>query len=244
MQVQRAIYRGALKRIIVAPCVYSAPGKSCLANARLHVGHPYVSVFDIQDCYPSIGPRRVHAALLRHGFDETAASAITRLSTVHHELPQGAPTSSALLNFVFVDLDGKLESISRRAGLTYTRYADDLFLSGGARTGRLARVFKRVLRQHRLTVKVTKRHDWGPHDRHTITGIVVNTKPNASSEYLIALRRTLLEHRDGTHQLTAEEVSTVRGRLAYVSAVNPTAGARLQQLLDESASGRTEPSPC
>jgi len=231
MRVQRAIYKRLLRPIELAPCVFSAPGRSCRANARVHVKHPYLSVFDIRDCYPSIGPQRVRSALRRHGFDNNAVDVISRLCTTHHELPQGAPTSSALLNLVFVDLDGKLEAIARGAGLTYTRYVDDVFLSGGARTPNLARVFERVFQEHHLALKIEKRRDWGPHDRHTVTGIVVNTTPNATPEFLVALKRTLIEHREGRAVLAESDLASVRGQIKYVRSLNPTVASHLERLL-------------
>ncbi len=235
MRIQSRIYKELLKPIAVARCVYSTAGRSCRANAAVHVRHPYLSVFDIQDCYPSIGPRRVLAALRRHGFDDAAAQVIVRLCTVRHQLPQGAPTSSALLNLVLVDLDGKLDSIARGAGLSYTRYVDDVFLSGGARAVRMARVFERVFLRHRLELRLAKRRDWGPHDRHTVTGIVVNTRPNATAEFLLALRRLLLEHSSGTSVLGEAELVSVRGQLAYIRSLNPGAATRLEQLLQAQA---------
>jgi RNA-directed DNA polymerase len=44
-------------------------------------------------------------------------------------VPQGAPTSPRLSNLVVRELDEEIRTIAVSAGLTYTRYADDLTLS-------------------------------------------------------------------------------------------------------------------
>lgn len=44
-------------------------------------------------------------------------------------LPQGAPTSPMLANLAVVSFDREVATIAADAGLVYTRYADDLFLS-------------------------------------------------------------------------------------------------------------------
>lgn len=51
-------------------------------------------------------------------------------------LPQGAPTSGAVANLITRGLDSGLTQIARAEGLTYTRYADDMFLSSGTDRGR------------------------------------------------------------------------------------------------------------
>ncbi|HEY5116030.1 MAG TPA: reverse transcriptase domain-containing protein [Nakamurella sp.] len=52
-----------------------------------------------------------------------------RLAVPH--LPQGAPNSPRLANLVSYSLDRRIDAYSRAAGIRYTRYADDLTLSGG-----------------------------------------------------------------------------------------------------------------
>ena len=44
-------------------------------------------------------------------------------------LPQGAPTSPMLSNLVMRELDGIIQRLADAAGLTYTRYSDDLTFS-------------------------------------------------------------------------------------------------------------------
>ena len=41
-------------------------------------------------------------------------------------LPQGAPTSPILTNIVCLDLDNELTELSKRFGVTYSQYADDM----------------------------------------------------------------------------------------------------------------------
>ncbi len=230
--LQRRIYERLLRPLPVGDCVHSAPGRSILTNARLHAGHPHLSVFDIQNCFPSVSPYRVRAGLKRAGFDDGAASLVTRLTTVNNQLPQGAPTSPALLNVVLIDLDGKVESAARKAGLTYTRYVDDLFLSGGHRTADLARVIEHVLRRHKLRINPSKRFDWGPDQRHTVTNIVVNTNPSPLPEYVRSLRGVIDDHRTGKVILTAADLESVTGKVAFVKSVNGDLGARLEALLE------------
>jgi RNA-directed DNA polymerase len=44
-------------------------------------------------------------------------------------LPQGSPTSGAISNLVFFDLDNQFEELAHQRGLSYSRYSDDLIFS-------------------------------------------------------------------------------------------------------------------
>ena len=232
MDIQRRLHRGLLITIPTNKCVHSAPKRSILTNARAHLRHPYLSVFDIADCFPSVSPYRVQSALKRAGFRDDAALLVTKLTTLEHSLPLGAPTSPALLNAVFVDIDGKIGSVARANGLTFTPYYDDLCLSGGSRTPRLARVVENILAAHRLEISISKRHDWGPTDPHTVTKIMVNTSPSPLPEYVNSVQGLINAHRRGVRVLDATELLSLRGQVAYVNFVNPVAGSALLKLLD------------
>jgi len=131
--------RALLRDIPVASCVHSTKGRSILTNARAHVRHPCVSVIDIRNCFPSIGPQRVFRALERVGFRKAVARLLARVLTCDHQLPQGAPASSTLVNLVLGDFDRKVGKLARQRGLTFTRYVDDIALSGGMRTWAVSR---------------------------------------------------------------------------------------------------------
>jgi len=122
--------------------------------------------------------------------------------------------------------------MARANGLTFTRYYDDLCLSGGSRTPRLARVVENILAAHRLEISISKRHDWGPTNPHTVTKVMVNTSPSPLPEYVNSVQGLINAHRRGVKVLDATELLSLRGQVAYVNFVNPVAGSALLKLLD------------
>ncbi len=118
------------------------------------------------------------------------------------------------------------------AGLRFTRYVDDVCLSGGEHTRRFAASLERLVAKHRFKSGFRKRHDWGPGERKTVTGIVVNTKPNVLEEYRRTIHKILIQHLNGSAVLTDLELRSLRGKVGYVSFVNPVAGRKLQSLLE------------
>lgn len=82
-------------------------------------------------------------------------------------LPQGAATSGAVSNLVAFDLDVRLERFARKHGLSYSRYADDIAISGKEPISRnsykwlLTEIFKRI-RRERFSENPDKTRIYGP----------------------------------------------------------------------------------
>lgn len=55
---------------------------------------------------------------------------LASLCCLDGKLPQGAPTSPALANYIFFQVDVQIGEAARIANVVYTRYADDLSFSG------------------------------------------------------------------------------------------------------------------
>lgn len=93
-------------------------------------------------------------------------------------LPQGSPTSGAISNLVCFDLDNAISKITFPHGLTYTRYADDLIISGSKGFDRelaesiLKQVMK-VVRSEHFEVNSQKTRIIPPGARMRILGVLV-----------------------------------------------------------------------
>lgn len=107
-------------------------GRSAYSNAKSHAGAFWVQQFDIKDFFPSISRRQLVLALIGAGMGESAAEFVASLTTHRGSLPLGFVPSPLLSNLVMTDVDIGLDAMARRHGLTVTRYADDITLSGPA----------------------------------------------------------------------------------------------------------------
>ena len=114
-------------------------GRSHLHAAAQHLGAEWVVSTDIENFFPSIKIDRVHHAIQMLGYnDPESIQLILSLCCLGGALTQGAPTSPVLSNIVLDDLDRKLSGYAVSNNYTYTRYADDLVISGrGGKPGRV-----------------------------------------------------------------------------------------------------------
>jgi hypothetical protein len=103
-------------------------GKSTADHAWAHAGAEILISADIQDFFPNTYEWRIEK-WWRERVEDDLARLLLRLTTYRGGLPQGAPTSPALSNFVNCELDARLTERAEAAGARYTRYCDDLAFS-------------------------------------------------------------------------------------------------------------------
>jgi len=261
--VQERILRGVLDRVAAHSAAHGfVVGRSILTNARCHAGQHVVVRLDLRNFYPNVGFNRVVAIFRALGFSREVAIWLGRLTTsavsprdmaprdgapAGHEmaryarrhLPQGAPTSPALANLSAFTLDLRLSGLARAFGAVYTRYADDLAFSGDQRFTRSLAVFlplvKQILREERFRSNAAKRRIVRSNQRQSVTGVVVNARPNVSrSEYdrLKAILTNCVRRGPSTqnHGRHANFAAYLRGKIAHVQLLNPARGQKLLPL--------------
>lgn len=102
-----------------------------LEAVTLHQRHPALMHRDVASFFPNVDHLRVVRTLQRLGFNDEDAALIANVCIVDDELPQGSPASVTLGNLVLIKLDTRIGSLCEEHGLTYTRYVDDVAVSGG-----------------------------------------------------------------------------------------------------------------
>ena len=155
-------------------------------------------------------------------------------------LPQGACTSPALCNLLARRLDSRLNGIAKKLGFTYTRYADDITFSGAKesaqKTGYLLARVSHIVGDEKLTVNEDKTRVQRPNARQSVTGIVVNQRPNVPRRVRRRLR-AILHHakNEGLAKQNRQNHPNfkgwVSGMIAYTRMVNPETGKRLHDAL-------------
>ena len=110
-------------------------GRSIVSNAKMHKRKRYVFNVDLKDYYGTINFGRIRGLFKANPFKlgHKAATVLAQICVFENSLPQGAPTSPVLSNFIASNLDRKLANLARRYKLTYTRYADDITFSSNNR---------------------------------------------------------------------------------------------------------------
>ena len=260
---QRKILTEILEKIPAHQAAHGfVRGRSIVSNARPHVGQAVVVKFDLQNFYANVTFRRVVAIFRSMGYCREAAIWLGRLTTStvpwslavpdqdeatkrlysRWHLPQGAPTSPALANLSAFGLDVRLSGLLKRFGGHYTRYADDLTLSGDDDFRYALRcvipLTEQIVRSERFRLNHRKRKVLRRGHRQLVTGVVVNAKPNIRRDKFDRLKAILhncvklgpsSQNRDNHTDFAAH----LRGRIAFVRQLNPARAEKLQHLFEK-----------
>jgi RNA-directed DNA polymerase len=240
-------------------------GRSARTHAALHAGREIVLRLDLEDCFASVLAGRVFGIFRTAGYPESVAHALTGLCTntlpqdtwaaiprpdaapaiaAHHRLgrhlatphlPQGAPSSPALANLSAYRLDRRLAGLAASLGARYSRYADDLVLSGDGRLRArgVRTLVAEIAAEEGFRVNVAKTNLMTRAGRQRVAGIVVNEHPNLARPEYDRLKSIL--HDAERHGATAANrrrhpafPDHVRGRIAWLESLQPERGARLR----------------
>jgi len=106
------------------------PHRSILDGASKHCGASWIFSTDIVNFFQTTSSHMVVKALQSYGYPTHGAELITDLSCLNGNLAQGSPASPVLSNIAFLQIDNLLSDYCNNLNLVYTRYADDIIVSG------------------------------------------------------------------------------------------------------------------
>jgi RNA-directed DNA polymerase len=188
------------------------PPKSCVhgfvkqrqikSNALQHVHAKFLVNVDLEDFFPSINFGRIRGLFKSYpfNFNDEVATTLAQICCHKGVLPQGAPTSPILSNFVCRRLDNALMFLARAHRCHYSRYADDISISTNLRKlpeafGRLegerfliGEDFARCIADNGFRVNESKTRFATRLNRQSVTGLVVNRKVNVDRRYIRNVR--------------------------------------------------------
>ncbi len=214
------------------------PGRSVLTNVKPHLGSAFVFTADIASFYPSIRRDRVSGLFRSLGCAGDVADLCTRLCTFRHRLEQGLITSPALADQLMRPVDARLAGICRELGLVYTRFVDDLAVSGSfdLEASGVPALVHRILAEHGFRANPDKDPFGAVGKGAAVTRLrFPDGHPDVARAYADELDRQLAD----AARLAKGDVfdgpyfteSQIRGRVQFVGWVNPGRLRRLRSLL-------------
>lgn len=105
-------------------------GRSNITNAEQHLGQSQLVCVDISNFFGTIKERRLVKLFLELGYPRQVCYLLSRICTYKGALPQGGASSPQLSNIIMSHIDEKITQAAAERGLRYTRYVDDITLSG------------------------------------------------------------------------------------------------------------------
>lgn len=183
--------------------------KTIITNAECHKNKRLILNIDLEDFFPTINRGRIYGIFRNKPFNFSVFTAklLANMCCVNNQIPQGAPTSPMLSNFVCRRLDNSLTKLAREFKCSYTRYADDITFSTNLKefpkeimeivseddklTYKIGEKLKRILSQNGFVANKDKIRIASKYNRQSVTGLTVNEKVNVPRTYIKTVRAML-----------------------------------------------------
>lgn len=228
--------------------------RNILTNASPHQGKLWILKMDLKNFFPNIRYKQVLAYFHDLGYTEEVAMALAKLCCKNYRLPQGAPSSPMIANHVANGLDKLILKYSEVNNFSYTRYADDITISGNSHvdvkdliTDIENIIFSCGFFVNRKKTKFRKRGN-----KQTVTGLTVSNGIHVPKVYRKEILKELhcclkfgvskhIEFRnqerkkklmlDGLEEKDIKKLGFYRqwllGRIMYVRLIEPESGNRM-----------------
>lgn len=231
--VQGKIAQNILVHETISPYAMAyRSGGSTLKNALPHVGQPIVMKMDIRQFFDHcIYPIVKERAFPAERYSEANRVLLTLLCVHRDALPQGAPSSPAISNLILRDFDNIVGSWCESHNIAYTRYCDDMTFSGDFEPSQVKSLVKNELKKLGFFINDKKTVVLRNGQKKTITGVVVNEKPNVAASYRRKLRQEIYYCQKfgvkghmkvtGTSVSESTYIAQLQGRINYALSINP-----------------------
>lgn len=188
------------------PCVHGYnEGTSIKTNALLHANKKIVVNIDLSDFFPSINFGRVRGLFLSAPFllNEEVATFLAQICCYNKVLPQGAPSSPIISNYICYRLDYALVKYASRNKMHYTRYADDITLSTNLKEipRQIGEIIDGKLKLNQELINIIEKNGFAinnnkvryayRNNRQEVTGLIVNSKVNVPRKLIRQVRAML-----------------------------------------------------
>jgi len=170
------------------------------------------------DFFPTINFGRVRGLFMAYPFEYPAdvATLLAQICCHDNQLPQGAPTSPIVSNYICRKLDSQLSRLASSERCYFTRYADDIAISTDRTVfpSRVALItsgqslagpsLAGLIESNGFEINPAKTRLMRRTQRQRITGLVVNEKVNVSRHYVRDLRNLLFAWRTHGEDVAVE----------------------------------------
>jgi RNA-directed DNA polymerase len=225
--------------------------KSIASNARPHIKKEVLINIDLKDFFPSIHYPRVKGMFKSLGYNEKIATVLALICTEseideveldgityyaksgNRALPQGAPTSPAITNYLCRRMDARFTGLAKKYNFEYTRYADDLTFSCVTYNADEFKKFlgfvKKTIKSENFTIHPDKFKVLRKNSKQEVTGIVVNEKLSVERKKIKKFRATLYQVEQKGLQgrswnYAPNFLASLKGYANFINQVDPIKG--------------------
>lgn len=241
--IQKWILKNILEEIPSSQYVTGFEKKmSIMENAKRHLNKECVINIDLKDFFPSITNQMVYNIFYSLGYTKEMSNMLTTLCTFNKVIPQGAPTSPKLSNLCCRQLDKRIGKLCQKYEATYSRYADDITISGKKNIKNIVKFVKLIIEDEKFQLNDNKTRILYKGQRQEVTGLNLNSgKVTIPKAYKKELQKEIYyckKYGVSNHLLhiqcnKAFYKEHLYGKAYFINMVEPLKAEKLLKQLDE-----------
>jgi retron-type reverse transcriptase len=207
--------------------------RSIVDHARPHASARYLLKLDFKDFFPSLKRSALeHRLSLDTEYSETERWILCNLlcrrkkATGSNQLSIGAPSSPLISNFLLFEFDERMSEYCSARDVRYTRYADDLAFSTSVPSllDEVELEVRRLIEELEylgLSLNDSKTVNVSTKRRRTLVGLTLSNDGKASIGREAKRELRVALYRLSRGLLLPQEVSNLRGKLAFTYSIDP-----------------------
>jgi len=244
--VQRKILDDILVKIPVSSSAHGfLSGKSVISGAKTHTAKPSILInMDLENFFPTITFERIRGLFKYFGYSGYIASLFAMLctycervpikikgetkyvKTTDRILPQGSPASPMITNIICAKMDKRLEGLSNKFNVIYTRYADDISFSYAEEEhsfniSGFINTINKIVNEEGFIINKKKTKVLRKNNRQIITGIVINNDEiGVAKKWVKNLRALIYNTKKDVSKANSQVINEIMGRIEWLKSVN------------------------
>ena len=226
--IQRQIQRNILSTCHLPHTILGGvSGFTIKDNLEIHLAQPNLIRLDLRNCYPNTSHHKIYRVYKENlGCSKQIASLLTKLTTFQRRTPQGAHTSTTLVNLTLVPMHNELQKLAAELDLKITVWVDDIAISGKKAFDAIGPAIA-IIKKHGYSVRRKKIELMRNSSRQTLTGGVLNRKISAGRRGRIEEIRQRI--RSSGPNISMHELQSIKGSINFVKWLCPEQGAMLKR---------------
>jgi len=241
--IQRWILDNILNNIRVSEHATGfCKNKSIVTNAKLHVSNDCVMTFDLEDFFPSINFETIFKIFNHYGYTKEVSFVLAKLCTFEDILPQGSPASPYLSNIVCNRLDKRLSMLAKTYNANYSRYADDITISGKFSIQNIKSTIEIIVCEENFKINNNKTRVSYKHQKQEVAGLIVNCgnvtvekkyRKKLMQEIYYCKKYGVENHMSRIGLAKSFYKEHLYGKAYFINMVNPVDGKKILDLLSQ-----------
>lgn len=240
--------------------------KSILDNAKIHENKNVILNLDLSNFFETINERRVFGIFKSLGYAPNLSVEFAKICTASisdyrfkqlseeeqeyfkdlHSLKesiliQGAPTSPGISNIICRRLDRRLSILANKFGVNYSRYADDITISGDIDRLPKISIVKKIIEDEGFIINWNKVGKYKTGQKQMVTGLLIDKKVRIPKRFKKEIYRHLyfckkygvLSHFQRISPNKGYRKEWILGKILFVHSIEPDEAKKMMKLVEQ-----------